>query len=71
MIQGLKKIYKENYVDITEKVLFEGCKISEELLDPKGNNFGYGYERYNFIRGGELYDPPYEWHGYGLKVLNN
>ena len=43
--EGLKKIYKENYVDITEKVLFEGCKISEELLDPKGNNFGYGYER--------------------------
>ena len=68
---SLKAHYGKKYVDITEKALFEGCKISEELLDPKGNNFGDGYEQYNFIRGGEQYDPPYEWHAYGLKVLNN
>ena len=68
---SLKAYYGKKYVDITEKALFEGCKISEELLDPKGNNFGDGYEQYNFIRGGEQYDPPYEWHAYGLKVLNN
>ena len=69
--EGLKAIFRKKYVHITEEVLFKGCKISEELLDPKGNNFGYGYEQYNFIRGGEIYDPPYEWFGYGLKVLNN
>ena len=69
--EGLKTKYSKQFVHIKEKVLFEGCKISEELLDPKGNNFGYGYEQYNFIRGGEKYDPPYEWYGYGLKVLNN
>ena len=67
----LKALFGKNYVDVTEKALFEGCKISEEFLDPKGNNFGDGYERRNFIRGGEKYDPPYEWHAYGLKVLDN
>jgi hypothetical protein len=69
--EDLKYLFGKNYVDITEKALFEGCKISEEFLDPKGNNFGDGYEKKNFIRGGEIYDPPYEWHAYGLKVLNN
>ena len=53
---SLKAFYGRKYVDITEKALFEGCKISEELLDPKGNNFWDGYEQYNFIRGGEQYD---------------
>ena len=66
-----KKIYDKQFVDITEQALFESCKLSEDLFDPKGNNFGDGYEQYNFIRGGEKYDPPYEWHAYGLKVLNN
>jgi len=56
---------------VSEKALFEGCKISEELLDPRGNNFGDNYEKKNFLIGGEKYDPPYEWHAYGLKVLNN
>ena len=69
--EDLKALYGKRYVDVTEKALFEGCKLSEELLDPKGNNFGDGYEKKNFIRGGEKYDPPYEWHAYGLKVLNN
>ena len=67
----LNKIFGKQYKDITEKALFEGCKISEDLLDPRGNNFGNGYEKRNFLRGGEIYDPPYEWHGYGLRVLNN
>ena len=66
----LKTIFKNHYIDITEEALFEGCKISEDLFDPRGDNFGDGYEKYNFKRGGEKYDPPYEWHAYGLKVLN-
>ena len=69
--EDMNKVFGKNYIDITEKALFEGCKISEDLLDPKGNNFGDGYEKNNLIRGGEVYDPPYEWHAYGLKVLNN
>ena len=69
--EDLKALFGKKYVDVTEKALFEGCKLSEEFLDPKGNNFGNGYEKSNFIRGGEKYDPPYEWHAYGLKVLNN
>ena len=69
--EDLKVLFGKKYVDVTEKALFEGCKLSEEFLDPKGNNFGNGYEKSNFIRGGEKYDPPYEWHAYGLKVLNN
>ena len=69
--EDLKALFGKKYVDVTEKALFEGCKLSEEFLDPKGNNFGNGYEKSNFIRGREKYDPPYEWHAYGLKVLNN
>ena len=69
--EDLKALFGKKYVDVKEKALFEGCKLSEEFLDPKGNNFGNGYEKSNFIRGGEKYDPPYEWHAYGLKVLNN
>ena len=45
--------FREKYVDITQKALFEGCKISEELLDPRGNNYGNGYEQNNFKRGGK------------------
>ena len=66
----LKKLFRKNFIEVTEQVLFEACKISEDLLDPKGNNYGPGYENYNFIRGGEHYYPPYSWHAYGLKVLN-
>lgn len=69
--EDLKALFGKKYIDVTEKALFEGCKLSEEFLDPKGNNFGDGYEKSNFIRGGEKYYPPYEWHAYGLKVLNN
>ena len=69
--EDLKALFGKKYIDVTEKALFEGCKLSEVFLDPKGNNFGDGYEKSNFIRGGEKYYPPYEWHAYGLKVLNN
>ena len=40
--EDLKALFGKKYIDVTEKALFEGCKISEEFLDPKGNNFGDG-----------------------------
>ena len=39
----LKALFGKRYVDMSEKALFEGCKISEELFDPRGNNFGDNY----------------------------
>ena len=52
-VEDFKGAFGEKYVDITQKALFEGCKISEELLDPRGNNYGNGYEQNNFKRGGK------------------
>ena len=54
---------------VIPKVLLEGCLLSPELFDPKGHNKDPHWEKYNFIRGGLTYIPPYGWEGYGFKVI--
>ena len=45
-----------------------GCKLSEDMLDPRGNReTGWGE---NEMRGGFKYIPPKGWKGYGLKVMD-
>ena len=58
-LKCLKEIYKG--------LIIEGCKLSEDMLDPRGNRkSGWGK---NEKRGGYPYNPPPKgWKGYGLKV---
>ena len=58
----------EEVKDIKFKMLLEGCLISLEMFDTKWNNSGFGWARKGERRGGEIYDPPSEYDGYGLKV---
>ena len=54
--------------EIQTSLIMEGCKLSEDMLDPKGNReSGWGE---NEKRGGFDYIPPKGWKGFGLKVLD-
>ena len=54
----LKKVHKS--------LIMEGCKLSPNMLDPKGNRIsGWGKGE---SRGGFPYEPPEGWMGFGLKV---
>ena len=56
----------KNLKNIKEGLIMEGCKLSQGMLDPKGNReSGWGE---NEKRGGFDYFPPKGWKGYGLKV---
>ena len=66
-INEIKKILP-NITEIHEKPLLDAIILSKEIFDPEGNNCGNGWEKKNFFRGGEKYDPPYEWIGFGLRV---
>ena len=57
-----------NLKDIHSDMILGGCKLSKDLLDPKGNrNDGWAIGE---KRGGKPYDPPLGYIGIGLKVLN-
>ena len=58
----------EEVKDIKFKMLLEGCLISLEMFDTKWNNSGYGWAGTGEKRGGQIYDPPQKYDGYGLKV---
>lgn len=52
---------------VHEKLVMEGCKLSKNMLDSRGNReSGWGE---NEKRGGYDYIPPKGWKGYGLKVI--
>ena len=58
----------KNLRKIHTKLIMEGCKLSPDMLDPKGNReSGWGK---NELRGGFKYIPPKGWKGFGLKVLD-
>ena len=44
----------------------EGCKLNQNMLDPKGNRFS-GWP-VGEMRGGKPYNSPVGWLGFGLKV---
>ena len=57
-LKYLKKVHKG--------LIIEGIKLSEDMLDSRGNReSGWGV---NEKRGGDPYNPPKGWKGYGLKV---
>ena len=46
----------------------DGCCLSRNMLDPRGNNRDGGWAGKGEKRGKEEYIPPTGWIGYGLKV---
>ena len=52
--------------DVHTSLIMEGCKLTENMLDPRGNReSGWGEDEQ---RGGFDYFPPIGWIGFGLKV---
>ena len=68
----LKEIKMENKElrEVTEKLIIEGCVLSESLLDPRYNKELGTWNRSKIGRGKEKYDPPHGWLGFGLNVSN-
>ena len=57
-----------NLKEIHRDVIMSGCKLSKDLLDPRGNRIdGWGV---NENRGNRPYNPPLGWIGIGLKVFD-
>ena len=60
---------KQKLEELTNKYLIEECDCDPKYLDSKGNTFFY-YQPLDSIRGGEKYNVPLGWIGFGLEVLN-
>lgn len=67
-LDSLKSENEEEILDIKYKMLVEGCLISTEMFDTRWNNNGSGWASRGERRGGADYDPPRDYHSYGLKV---
>ena len=53
---------------IEKGIIMDGCCLSRNMLDPRGNNRDGGWAGKGEKRGKEEYIPPTGWTGYGLKV---
>ena len=60
---------KQKLKELTNRYLIEECGCDPKYLDSKGNTFFY-YCPPNSMRGGEKYNAPIGWTGFGLEVLN-
>jgi len=69
--EQLQQKYKE-LLTVNKRVLLDGCALSESLLD---SNFNKQLGTWNKSgiskRGGEDYEPPHGWLGFGLNILGN
>ena len=61
---------KKEIIIIKDSILLEGCKLSPELLEPRFDMRPCDWP-YNQYRGCLPYYPPYNYFGFGLKVLNS
>ena len=60
---------KQKLEELTTQYLIKECGCDPKYLDSKGNTFFY-YQPLNCLRGGEKYNVPIGWIGFGLEVLN-
>jgi hypothetical protein len=61
----------DNIEYIREKNILEACKLSQDMLDERGNRDPSEWPKPPQKRGGMPYNPPTNnWIGYGLKVLD-
>ena len=63
------KTRKKEIILIKDSILLEGCKLSPELLEPKFDMRPCDWPGIQY-RGCLPYFPPYNYFGFGLKVLN-
>ena len=62
-----KELEELQYLEeVNHTLIMEGCKLSRNMLDPKGNRFS-GWP-VGEMRGGKPYNSPVGWMGFGLKV---
>ena len=66
-LQNLPQSYRE-LLEVTEKVLFQNCRLSQEILDSQYNKQLGTWNSSNTNRGNEQYNPPHDWLGFGLNV---
>ena len=67
----LKNQYSNEFINEGIKygeLLLQSCKLSVEMFDPQYNNYN-NWAPKGENRGGEPYDSPLTWRGFGLKVL--
>ena len=68
-VEQYLKTRKKDILIIKDSLLLEGCKLSLELLEPKFDMRPNDWP--NVTKRGNLpYYPPYNYFGFGLKVLN-
>jgi hypothetical protein len=70
-INNLKNQYPNEFINEGIKfgeMLLKSCKLSIEMFEPKYNNYDHWAPK-GEKRGGEDYDSPLKWRGFGLKVL--
>ena len=60
---------KQKLEELTNQYLIDECGCDPKYLDSRGNTFFY-YQPLNSLRGGEQYNIPVGWIGFGLEVLN-
>ncbi len=65
----LYNLYRNDII-IRKKNLLESVKFYLDFFDNKYNRLENNWERENFKRGGEKYNPPYFYKGFALRVLN-
>ena len=65
----LYNLYRNDII-IRKKNLLGSVKFYLDFFDNKYNRLENNWERENFKRGGEKYNPPYFWKGFALRVLN-
>ncbi len=66
-MQNLPQSYRE-LLEVTEKVLFQNCRLSQEILDSQYNKQLGTWNSFNTNRGNEQYNPSHDWLGFGLNV---
>ena len=60
---------KQKLEELAIQYLIDECGCDPKYLDSRGNTFFY-YQPLNCLRGGEKYNVPIGWIGFGLEVLN-
>jgi hypothetical protein len=70
--ERLEEFSKSDNIEcIYEKSILEACKLSQDMLDERGNRDPSEWPKPPQKRGGMPYNPPTNnWIGYGLKVLD-
>ena len=63
--------FRKDIFSFKNSILLEGCKLPMDLLEPKFDMKQNNWPQYLCKRGGLRYYPPYEYMGFGLKVINS